>query len=150
VGRGGPGSSEPCGWGAPPRLDAGLLHGDKPSPYTPPPRPMRLIGNRDWVIPIECRADGVVLRNAGQKVPLASLKAASSADNPLLQTLKQMIARRQAGVRPGEPPYRPQVRFLIYPDGLRTYYLAFPALEPLGIPLTRQNAETDPAPRPAP
>jgi hypothetical protein len=54
-----------------------------------------------------------------------------------------MIARRQASVRPGEPPYRPQARFLIYPDGLRTYYLAFPALQPLGIPLTRQNVDKD-------
>ena len=61
-----------------------------------------------------------------------------------------MIDRRQAGVRPGEPPYRPQVRFLIYPDGLRTYFLTFPALEPLGIPLTRQNVEADPPAPPAP
>jgi len=123
--------------------------GGRPQPPTPP-RPIRFIGNRDWVIPIECRGDGVVLRNAGQKFPLESLTGNGTAESPLLQALKQMIARRQSGVRPGEPPYRPQVRFLIYPDGLKSYYLSFPALEPLGIPLTRQNVEPDPPPRPAP
>jgi hypothetical protein len=61
----------------------------------------------------------------------------------LLQAVRQLIARRQAGVRPGDPPYRPQVRFLVHPDGLRTYHLAYPALEPLGVPLTRQNYEPD-------
>jgi hypothetical protein len=132
-----------------PRLDAGVLHGrEKPSPR--PPRPMRLIGNRDWVIPVECRADGVVLRHLGQKLSLASLAGKAAGESPLLRAVKQMIDRRQAGVRPGEPPYRPQVRFLIYPDGLRTYFLAFPALEPLGIPQTRQNVEADPSPRSAP
>jgi hypothetical protein len=109
---------------------------------------MRLIGNRDWVIPVECRADAVVLRNAGQKFAASSLTAA--ADNPLLQSLRQTITRRQATVRSGEPPYRPQVRFLIYPDGLRTYYLALSAVDPLGVTVTRQNVEADPSPRPSP
>ncbi len=129
-----------------PNLGAGLLPGGERRSNPPPARPMRLIGNRDWVIPIECRADSVVLRNAGQK--FAPPNAAG--DNPVLQSLRQTIARRQASVRPGEPPYRPQVRFLIYPDGLKTYYLTLSALEPLGIPLTRQNVEADPSPRPAP
>jgi len=134
-----------------PALDAGLLpSGGKPSRYPAPPRPMRLVGNRDWVIPIECRADGILLRNAGQKIPLTALTGTAAADNPLLQSLKQTIARRQASVRPGEPPYRPQARFLIYPDGLRTYYLTFPLLEPLGIPLTRQNVEAEPPARATP
>jgi hypothetical protein len=134
-----------------PRLDAGQLHGpEKPSPRAAPPRPPRLIGNRDWVIPVECRADGVVVRNLGQKIPLASLSVPAGTESPLLQAVKQMIARRQASVRSGEPPYRPQVRFMIYPDGLRTYFLTFPSLEPLGIPLTRQNVEADASPRPAP
>jgi hypothetical protein len=129
-----------------PSLGAGLLpeRGAKPAPA--PPRPIRLLGNRDWVIPIECHADGAVLRGGGQKYPLSAL----TADGPLPQALRQMIARRQAGVRPGEPPYRPQVRFLIYPDGLRTYDLTFPLLQPLGIPMTRQNAEATPPARPAP
>jgi hypothetical protein len=156
---GGPASGGSAGDGPPqdpdepraPRLDAGQLHdGEKPPPSAPPPRPVRLIGNRDWIIPVECRADGLVVRGLGQKIPLASLTGNAAAESPLLQAVRQMIARRQASVRPGEPPYRPQVRFLIYPDGLRTYFLSFPALEPLGIPLTRQNVEADTSSRPAP
>ena len=54
-----------------------------------------------------------------------------------------MIARRQGTVRPGEPPYRPQVRLLVRPDGLRTYYLAYPLLESLQVPMTRQNLEPE-------
>jgi hypothetical protein len=108
---------------------------------------MRLIGNRDWVIPVECHADAVVLRNAGQKFAVSSLTGKAE-DNPLLQTLRQTIARRQATVRPGEPPYRPQVRFLIYPDGLKTYYTALSAVDPLGVTVTRQNVEADPRPSP--
>ena len=122
-----------------------------PGPERPsrtPPRTMRLIGNRDWVIPVECHADAVVLRNAGQKFAPTSLTA--GADNPLLQSLRQTIARRQATVRPGEPPYRPQLRFLIYPDGLKTYYTALSAVDALGVTVTRQNVEADPSPRPSP
>ncbi len=134
-----------------PQLDAGLLpSGGKPSRNPAPRRLLPLVGNRDWIIPIECRADGVVLRNAGQKIPLTALAGTTPVDNPLMQSLKQTIARRQASVRPGEPPYRPQARFLIYPDGLRTYYLTFPLLEPLGIPVTRQNVEADASARATP
>jgi hypothetical protein len=122
---------------------------NRPQP-PPPPRTIRFLGNRDWVIPIECRSDGVVLRSAGQKFSLAALSGNGTSENPLFQALKQMIARRQTGVPAGEAPYRPQVRFYIYPDGLRSYYLAFPALQPLGIPLTRQNVDADAAARPAP
>jgi hypothetical protein len=54
-----------------------------------------------------------------------------------------MIVRRQATVRPGEPPYRPYIRFQIRPDGLRSYYLAYPVLENLGIPMARQDLEAE-------
>jgi hypothetical protein len=140
-------SDEPQG---PPLGAGGILPGGERKPSAAPPRPPRLVGNRDWVIPIECRADAVVLRSAGQKfAPPPSGNAATGPD-PLAQALKQMIARRQASVRPGELPYRPQARLLVYPDGLRTYYLVCAALEPLGIPLTRQNVAADPPAHPAP
>ena len=126
------------------------LPGKPKRPYNPGPRPMRLIGNRDWIIPVECRGDSVVLRNAGQKFSVTAMTSKPGDDNPLVLSLKQMIARRQASVRPGEPPYRPQVSFLIYPDGLRTYYSTFPILQSLGIPLMRQNVEADPPLRPTP
>jgi hypothetical protein len=113
----------------------------KPKPTEPPNRPFRLVGNRDWVIPIECVSDGVVLRSVGQKFTLASLKPVQGAETALVQAVRQVIARRQATVRPGDPPYRPQLRFLIHPEGLRTYHLAYPTLEGLKIPMTRENAD---------
>ncbi len=131
-----------------PNIGAGMINAPDKSPSPARPRPIRLIGNRDWIIPIECRADGVVLRNAGQKFTTTSLTG--GAENPLLLTLRQTIARRQATVRPGEPPYRPQLRFLIYPDGLKTYYTALSAVDPLGVTVTRQNVEADSPPRPSP
>jgi hypothetical protein len=63
----------------------------------------------------------------------------------LLQAVQEIIDRKQATVRAGEPSYRPQVRFLVHPDGLRVYHLAYPALEGLNIPILRQNlAPEDP------
>src|SRR5262249_3501480 len=59
-----------------------------------------------------------------------------------------MIERRQALLRTGEPPYRPIIRFLVQPDGQRSFYLAYPLFERLGIPMVRQNLERpEPEPR---
>ena len=44
-------------------------------------------------------------------------------------------------VRPGEAPYHPMIRFQIRPDGLRSYYVVYPLLEGLGVPMTRENLE---------
>jgi hypothetical protein len=108
----------------------------------PPTRP-RLFSNRDWIVPIECTADAVVVPSGGQRIAVTALAQGTRADNPLLQTVKQMIARRQAMVRSGEPPYRPIIRFQVRPDGLQAYYLAFPALESLEVPMMRENLRNE-------
>jgi hypothetical protein len=100
-----------------------------------------LVGNRDWIIPIECTAEALVLHPSGQRVATAELSKADRTQNVLLETLQRMIARRQATVRPGEPPYRPMIRFRVWPDGLRSYYLAYPALEALRVPMSRENLD---------
>jgi len=120
---------------------SGVTQG-KPNPPAPA-KPIRLYGNRDWTLFIECTADAVVIYPTRQRLEMASLSAGSNGDNPLLQVVQQMIARRQASVRPDEPPYRPQVRFLVRPDGLRSYYTAYPLLSSLRIPMTRLNLEPD-------
>ena len=33
------------------------------------------------------------------------------------------------------------IRFRVRPDGLRAYYLAYPVLEALRVPMTRENLE---------
>jgi hypothetical protein len=90
------------------------------------------------VIFIECRPEAVVLYPSRRPFPLASL-APRPGDNPLLQAVRQMVDRRQAGVRPGDLPYRPEVRFLVRPDSLRAFHAAYPALEALAVPMRRQN-----------
>jgi hypothetical protein len=107
------------------------------------PQPVRISAHRDWIIPVECTAKGARLITAGQSFTLSELQSAAADGNPLLLALRSMINRRQATVRDGETPYRPQIRFLVYPDGLRTYYLAYPALEPLGVPMMHELVEPE-------
>jgi hypothetical protein len=117
-----------------------VLPGVKPSKKPPPKRLASLHGDRDWVIFVECRADSVVLYPTQRTYPLSSL---AGENNPLLEAIRQMIDRRQGLVRPGELPFRPQVRFLVLPENLRSYHLAFPALEALPVPKTRQNLDPE-------
>jgi hypothetical protein len=107
-----------------------------------PARPGPLVvGNRDWIIPIECTADTLVVRPSGQRIATADLSNGNRAHNVLLETVQRMVTRRQATVRPGEPLYRPMIRFRVWPDGLRSYYLAYPALEALQVPMSRENLD---------
>jgi hypothetical protein len=102
-----------------------------------------LNSNRDWIISVECTADAVVLYPSGQRVDPAEFTKGINGKNALLEAVQQMIARRQSTVRPGEPPYRPMIRFRVRPDGLRCYYLAYPALEALHVPMSRANLEPE-------
>ena len=114
-----------------------------PSPRPLPVRPGRQFADRDWIILIECTAEGLVLQSSGQKVPAAKLPRKTGDSNPLLEAVQKMIDRRQALVPAGEPPYSPRIRFLVRPEGLRAYYLAYPALELLQLPMTRQEMGRD-------
>lgn len=105
------------------------------------PKP-RVVGNRELVFRVECKADEVVLYPGGARFA-TSLVGNEDGPQALAKALQQMIARRQAGLRPGEAPYRPQVRFLVRPDGLRSFFLAYPAVEPLKVPMTRQDLQAD-------
>jgi hypothetical protein len=109
----------------------------KPAPKPRALRPARIGGSRDWTIFIECRYDGLILYPSRQQFTQAELDQAPAV-NPMLQALAKMIQRRQALVRPGEPPYRPQVRFLVRQDGMRCFHAANPLVEALGVPRTWQ------------
>lgn len=105
------------------------------------PVPMgRIIGNRDFVIQVDCYNDHATITPGGAEFRWPSA-AASGTDQILADHVQQLILRRQASVRPGEPPYRPVIRFHVAPDGLRTYYRAYPPLEGLRVPMTRENRE---------
>jgi hypothetical protein len=102
-----------------------------------------LSANRDWIIPIECKSDAAVVLPHGRRIPSAELDSSPGRESALRREVEQMIARRQASVRPGEMPYRPMIRFRVWPDGARTYYQAFPILEGLGLPMSRENIEPE-------
>jgi hypothetical protein len=111
-----------------------------PKVVSPPPLG-RILANRDWLIYIECNGNGVVVKQGNQKFSAESLAAPIKGEHPLVQAVREMVARRQATVREGEPPYRPLLRFQLQPDGMRAYYLAYPLLDVLKLPMTRENVE---------
>jgi hypothetical protein len=111
------------------------------APAKPAPVPLsRLIGNRDYLFVVECKADALVLQPWGTRFEVSKAPAPGQ-EHPLVKTIRQMVARRQATVRPGEPPYRPMIRFQVHPDGRHAYYFAYPLLEPLRYPMSRENLE---------
>jgi hypothetical protein len=123
-------------------LDNDLVKPKRPARRTEL-RPAILGGDRDYIIMLECRANSVVLFPYGNSFSAESLAVKNGGGVVLQEAIKRMIARKQASVRPGEQPYRPQVRFMLRPDGLRSMHRAYPLLEELHIPLTRQNLDAD-------
>jgi hypothetical protein len=99
----------------------------------------RLTGNRDWFIPVECTAEGVSLPSAKLKVSRNDLLKDPNKAVALIDAIKTTIDRRQAAVRPDETAFRPQLRFIIQADGLRTFHQVYPILETLKLPMTRQD-----------
>jgi hypothetical protein len=110
-------------------------------PPTSRPTPLTLV-NRDWTVSVECRAEGVIVYPGSKRFDPATLATVAGAAS-LTEAVQQLAARRQATVRPGEAPYRIQIRFLMRPNGLRSFYLAYPALEGLNLPMMRQNIDAD-------
>jgi hypothetical protein len=115
----------------------------KKKPTRPLPFTGLLSGNRDWIISVECHADAVVVLPSRQRIPTAQFAGSQHGSNPLRELVEQMIARRQGSIRAGEMPYRPMIRFKVWPEGVRTYYLAYPVLEGLRLPMRRENAEVE-------
>ena len=111
-----------------------------PAKKPPPLRVARLNGDRDYLIFIECRADDVMLFPSQKAFSVQQLQRG---DEALFQAVKQMIDKKQSLVRPGDLPFRPQVRFLVHPESIRSYHTAYPILNALGVPQTRQNLEAD-------
>jgi hypothetical protein len=105
-------------------------------------RPARVSGGDDTVIYVECRPDTVVVYPARKQIGIDSLNH-TAPHNPLTQTVNQIIARQKALVRPGMPPARFHVRFLVHPGGELTYHRAYPALETVPVPKTRYNLMAD-------
>ncbi len=152
----GPGSGRPggqAGGGGDPG-DEGGSGGGIPAPPDPlahlQPRPrrtamppsFRVEANRDLPLLLECRANEIVFMANGKSWQVTDLESNQQARTAFAETIQQWIARRQATVREGQTPYRPLLRFKVDPDGVRTYYAAYPVLEKLGVPMRRENVDT--------
>jgi hypothetical protein len=111
-----------------------------------PPPVFRRFVRREWNIYIECSARQAVVYPGGTQIPSNSLGGTGTNGGQLFQTIQQMITRRQAVIASSDnqgSSQLPQIRFLVRPDGLRTYFLAFPELTPLQAPMTRENIDAD-------
>ena len=107
----------------------------------------RVFGNRDYALTVECFDDLAVLYPSGQTFTMKGNQDLAKSeqtkiDETLVRAVLQLISRRQATVKAGEPPYRPLLRFQVHPDGLRTFLHVYPLLENLRIPMTRENLES--------
>ena len=121
----------------------GITPTRKPSTSRPPLlRPGVMNGNRDWIIGLECHGDTILVYPSRKAFTVTDLEG-GRAPALLQATIRDMIARRQASVLPGEPPYRPLIRFLVRPDGLRVYYVAYPLLEALHLSMGRVDIHSD-------
>src|SRR5205823_2932854 len=103
------------GTGKPPST----LQGSLPpvGPKTPQPITRPVLGNRDFVITITCYSDHVVVAPGGRHFTWKQGNDAAI-DQAVAQNIQDLIAGRQKFVLPGEPPYRPSIRFLLAPGGL--------------------------------
>jgi hypothetical protein len=102
-----------------------------------------VLGSRDWIVPIECTGTGLIVYPGRDVYPLAGLAESNKTGSSMVANIKQAIAKRQASVRQGEPPYRPIIRFLVRPDGLEAMHRAYPLLVPLGVQMFQINMESD-------
>ena len=116
--------------------------GPRKSSTPAPLRAARLFADRDWVIYVECKFEEILVHPNRLVIP-TSLLASEEGVKRFVQEIEKMITRKQSTVRTGEPPYRPEVRFLVWPDGLKPYHLSYPALQLAGIKQKRQNLESE-------
>lgn len=105
---------------------------------TPAPVTTAMLGNKDFVITISCYNDFVSVSPGGMSFRWSAANTKAT-DQAFAQAVANLIERRQASVRPGQPPYRPIVCFRVTPDGRPSCLHAYPLLEPLHLPMTREN-----------
>lgn len=101
---------------------------------------VRVFGSRDFQVTIDCYADRVRIVPGGATFRWPA-GAERESDAALTRYVVELVRRRQATVRPGEPPYQPVLLLNVNPGGQRTYLRAYPALEPLRLPMRRENRE---------
>jgi hypothetical protein len=97
-------------------------------------RPAARYGDEEWVLVVDCSAQGVRLSPSQLRVPLQELARGRGGDVLLARTVANLIERRRAMQDPVAPPFRPQIRFVVHRDGMRSFHAALPALENVRVP----------------
>lgn len=100
-------------------------------PADQPRKPARITPPREWLVYVECKADGATLHPTQRDVA-AALVEKGHADNPLRALVAAML-QKQPEPQPGKAPVRMRVRFVVHLDGGRTFHAAYPALQ--GLPV---------------
>ncbi|MEI7685006.1 MAG: hypothetical protein WCL32_08270, partial [Planctomycetota bacterium] len=114
-----------------------FLPAGRPAPGPRLPALGRIVGNRDFIMTVECFERSVSLSPPGRTFDLNDPEAVEK----LAAVVKTLVAGRQRTVRPGEPPFRPIVQFRVQPDGRRTYYSVYPRLAEFGFAMSRESAD---------
>jgi hypothetical protein len=110
---------------------------DTSRPRHPRPRALRpaaRYGDEEWVLVVDCSAQGVRLSPSQLRVSLQELARGHGGDVQLARTVASLIERRRAAQDPAAPPFRPQLRFVVHRDGMRSFHAALPALENIRVP----------------
>ena len=119
------------------------LQGSAPAPPSSKPLPpvvRPVLGSRDFVITITCYSDRVIVSPGGKQFAFKDGNSAG-VDQAVVQNVQDLIAGRQKFVLPGEPPYRPMIRFQLAAGGLVRFLHLYPRLEFLQVPMTRENLD---------
>jgi hypothetical protein len=109
-----------------------------PKKISSTPALSRLLGNKDFLITINCYNDHVDVFPGGMSFRWTAANV-NATDQAFAQAIANLIERRQASVRPGDSPYRPLICFRVTPDGRPSCLHIYPLLEPLHVPMTREN-----------
>jgi hypothetical protein len=129
------GSPQGRGSGGLPSSPAGSGRSQSPAP------PLgQVLGNRDFVVTIACFSDHVTIYPGGKQHWWKEGKP-QNVEQAVVQNVQDLITGRQKSVRPGEPPYRPLIRFQLAPDGRIRFLQLYPRLEFLQVPMTRENLD---------
>jgi hypothetical protein len=126
--------------GEPVTRPAGLFEKNR-APSAGGARANPALGSRDFVIDVACYRDGVVVTPGGGAFNFAKAADAAQIDEAVVRNIVRLITSRQGTVRPGEAAYRPVLRFVVHPEGLRSMYRVYPLLERLGVAMIRENVE---------
>jgi hypothetical protein len=120
------------------------LPGQQPTkPAAQTPRPVRLAGEKQWILFVECRADGVVLHPSRRSFTAANLAQPQGLAD-LTRAAQMLLDRRQStAAQTGETTLKVHVRFLVWPEGERLYHTVYPALDALPAPKSWQMLRPD-------